>query len=69
MSNKRLPSEPSYFAPTILRPVRIFFGIGSVNGPGERLKEELLKDVSTNVVDSVCQRFVCSSSAIRMILT
>jgi hypothetical protein len=58
MSNKRLPSEPSYFAPTILRPVRIFFGIGSVNGPGERLKEELLKDVSTNVVDSVCQRYI-----------
>lgn len=69
MSNKRLPSEPSYFAPTILRPVRIFFGIGTGGGPGERLKEELLRDVSTDVVESVCQRFVCSSGAIHMILT
>ncbi|KAG1777689.1 oligomeric golgi complex component, COG2-domain-containing protein [Suillus placidus] len=58
MSNKRLPSEPSYFAPTILRPVRIFFGIGTIGGPGERLKEELLRDVSTDVVESVCQRYM-----------
>lgn len=58
MSNKRLPSEPSYFIPTILRPVRIFFGIGAVGGPGERLKEELLKDVSTDVVECVCQRYI-----------
>ncbi|KAG2055478.1 COG complex component [Suillus hirtellus] len=58
MSNKRLPSEPSYFAPTILRPVRIFFGIGTGGGPGERLKEELLRDVSTDVVESVCQRYI-----------
>lgn len=58
MSNKRLPSEPSYFAPTILRPVRIFFGIGTIGGPGERLKEELLRDVSTDVVESVCQRYI-----------
>ncbi|KAG1752981.1 oligomeric golgi complex component, COG2-domain-containing protein [Suillus lakei] len=58
MSNKRLPSEPSYFAPTILRPVRIFFGIGIGGGPGERLKEELLRNVSTDVVESVCQRYI-----------
>lgn len=58
MSNKRLPSEPSYFAPTILRPVRIFFGVGTVSGPGERLKEELLRTVSTNVVETVCQRYI-----------
>lgn len=58
MSNKRLPSEPSYFAPTILRPVRVFFGIGTGGGPGERLKEELLRDVSTDVVESVCQRYI-----------
>lgn len=69
MSNKRLPSEPSYFIPTILRPVRIFFGIGAVGGPGERLKEELLKDVSTDVVECVCQRFVCPSITINVILT
>lgn len=58
MSNKRIPSEPSYFAPTILRPVRIFFGIGTIGGPGEQLKEELLRDVSTDVVESVCQRYM-----------
>lgn len=58
MSNKRLPSEPSYFIPIILRPVRIFFGIGAVGGPGERLKGELLKDVSTDVVECVCQRYI-----------
>jgi hypothetical protein len=61
MSNKRLPSEASYFVPTILRPVRSFFGIGTGGGPGERLKDEILKEVSTEVVESVCQRFVRSS--------
>jgi len=61
MSNKRLPSEASYFVPAILRPVRVFFGIGTGGGPGGRLKEEMLKEVSTEVVESICQRFVCSS--------
>ncbi|KAG0704468.1 oligomeric golgi complex component, COG2-domain-containing protein [Suillus ampliporus] len=58
MSNKRLPSEASYFVPTILRPVRSFFGIGTGSGPGERLKEEMLRVVSTDVVESVCQRYI-----------
>ncbi|KAG1717692.1 uncharacterized protein EDB91DRAFT_1259420 [Suillus paluster] len=58
MSNKRLPSEASYFVPTILRPVKSFFGISTGGGPGGRLKEEMLRDVSTDVVESVCQRYI-----------
>ncbi|OAX39994.1 COG complex component [Rhizopogon vinicolor AM-OR11-026] len=58
MSNKRLPSEASYFVPTILRPVRSFFAISTGGGPGERLKDAFLKEVSTEVVESVCQRYM-----------
>lgn len=68
MSNKRLPSEASYFVPAILRSVRSFFGIGTGVGPGERLKGEFLKEVSAEVVESVCQRFVRSSKRLNMVL-
>jgi len=56
MSSKRTPIEPSYFVPLILRPVKVFFGIGSSNVAGDRLRESLLKESATEVFDGVCQR-------------
>lgn len=56
MSSKRMPTEPSYFIPLILRPVKAFFGIGSSSLAGDRLREGLLKESATEVFDNVCQR-------------
>ena len=58
MSSKRMPTEPSYFVPLVLRPVKAFFGIGSSNVPGDRVREGLLKESATEVFDSVCQRWM-----------
>lgn len=58
MSSKRAPTEPSYFISQILRPVRAFFGIGTPNGLGERLRESLLDYVAKGVFDNVCQRYI-----------
>ncbi|KAL4073878.1 oligomeric golgi complex component, COG2-domain-containing protein [Scleroderma citrinum] len=57
MSSKRIPTEPSYFVPLIMRPVKAFFGIGTTSSVGERLRESLLKNAATEVFDSVCQRY------------
>lgn len=56
MSSKRMPSEPSYFLPLILRPVKSFFGIGGSSVAGDRLRKGLLKESATEVFDGVCQR-------------
>lgn len=60
MSNKRTPTEASYFVPSILRPVRNFFGGTSNDGPGERLKDYFMKPCATEVFESVCHRQVTS---------
>lgn len=56
MSSKRMPTEPSYFVPLILRPVKSFFGIGGSSVVGDRLRKGLLKESATEVFDGVCQR-------------
>ncbi|KAI9569693.1 oligomeric golgi complex component, COG2-domain-containing protein [Boletus coccyginus] len=65
MSSKRTPTEPSYFVPLILRPVKGFFGIGSSDVAGDRLRESLLKESATEVFDSVCQRYTQYLTAMR----
>jgi len=60
MSNKRTPTEASYFVPSILRPVRNFFGSASNDGPGEPLKDDFMKPCATEVFESVCHRQVIS---------
>ncbi|KAJ7647285.1 oligomeric golgi complex component, COG2-domain-containing protein [Roridomyces roridus] len=58
MSNKQMPKEPSYFVSSILRPVKVFFGIGVGQGPGESLKEHFLVSYATEIFESVAQRYV-----------
>jgi len=60
MSNKRTPTEPSYFVPSILRPVRNFFGSASNDGPGELLKDDFIRPCATEIFESVCHRQVTS---------
>ena len=56
MSNKRLPTEPSYFVQTILRAIKAFFSISSSDGPGRTLKDAHLKAYSQEIFDNVAQR-------------
>lgn len=58
MSIKRPPSEPSYFVSSILKPVRLFFGIGVGEGPGVSLKDGFLEPYTAQVFESVSERCV-----------
>ncbi|KAF8906500.1 oligomeric golgi complex component, COG2-domain-containing protein [Gymnopilus junonius] len=49
MSNKRMPSEPSYFVSSVLRPVKQFFAIGVAEGIGSPLRAGFSKSFSTEV--------------------
>lgn len=57
-SNKRMPTEPSHFVSSILRAVKVFFGIGTSNGAGTSLKDDFLPSASAEVFENVCQRLV-----------
>lgn len=52
MSNKRLPTEPSYFVQTIFRPLKSFFA----DGPGLSLKDSYRSEYSQEVFKSVAHR-------------
>ena len=58
MSNKRMPTDPSYFVGSVLRPVKAFFAIGTAEGPGQALKSDYLKSYSREVFENVIQRYV-----------
>lgn len=58
MSNKRDPTEPSYFVSSVLRPVKNFFAIGVSEGPGYLLKEHFMEIYATEIFDNVTQRQV-----------
>ncbi|KAF4598583.1 hypothetical protein EYR38_006987 [Pleurotus pulmonarius] len=65
MSNKRMPTEPSYFVPSILRPLKVFFCIGTNEGPGASLKQEYLDAYANEVFDTVAQRYMYYLTAMR----
>ncbi|KAF9501520.1 COG complex component [Pleurotus eryngii] len=65
MSNKRMPTEPSYFVPSILRPLKVFFCIGTDEGPGASLKQEYLDAYANVVFDTVTQRYMYYLTAMR----
>jgi hypothetical protein len=56
MANKQMPKEPSHFVSSILRPVKVFFGIGVGHGPGATLKEHFLESFATDIFEAVAQR-------------
>jgi hypothetical protein len=58
MSNKRDPTEPSYFVSSVLRPIKNFFAIGVAEGPGYLLREHFMETYATEVFDNVTQRQV-----------
>lgn len=65
MSNKRPPSEPSFFVVGVLRPVRTFFGVESGTGPGASLKDELMQSFAEEVFEAVVQKYIIYVTAMR----
>ncbi|KAI0316446.1 COG complex component [Amylostereum chailletii] len=65
MSNKRMPTEPSYFVASILRPLKIFFSVGTSEGPGSSLKGDFLRVYSEEVFETVVQRFISYLGALK----
>jgi conserved oligomeric Golgi complex subunit 2 len=65
MSNKRPPSEPSFFVPGLLRPVRVFFGVESGGGSGASLREELMRPYAEEVFEAVVQKYIFYVTAMR----
>ncbi|KAH9180208.1 COG complex component [Lactarius sanguifluus] len=65
MSNKRPPSEPSFFVVGVLRPVRAFFGMESGTGPGAPLKEELMQSFAEEVFEAVVQKYIIYVTTMR----
>lgn len=64
MSNKRTPTEPSYFVSSILRPIKQFFGIGFAEGPGSHLTDHV-QDYSTAVFNNVTVRYITYLSSMK----
>ncbi|THH20409.1 hypothetical protein EW146_g922 [Bondarzewia mesenterica] len=58
MSNKRPPTEPSYFVASILRPLKVFFAIGTAEGPGSSLRADYLRSYSEEIFENVVQRYI-----------
>lgn len=57
-SSRRVPTEPSYFVSLIFRPLKGFFAIGMIDGPGAALKADYLKPYAEEVFETVAQRYV-----------
>ncbi|TRM69862.1 oligomeric golgi complex component, COG2-domain-containing protein [Schizophyllum amplum] len=64
MSNKRVPSEASYFIPTIFRPVKTYFGINTTEGPGSPLKD-LVQKFAVEIFETVAERYGYYVTAMR----
>ncbi|KAF9816755.1 hypothetical protein IEO21_03917 [Rhodonia placenta] len=58
-------AEPSYFVSLIFRPVRTFFGVGSADGPGAPLRDELLQSYAEEIFEIVTQRYIHFLSAMK----
>ncbi|KAG6911130.1 hypothetical protein DXG01_003870 [Tephrocybe rancida] len=65
MSNKRTPTEPSYFVASILRPLKLFFGIGVGDGVGLSLEDEYFQPYSVEIFDNVVQRYIYYLTAMK----
>ena len=65
ISNRRPPSEPSFFVVGVPRPVRAFFGEKTGTGPGASLRDELMQSFAEEVFEAVVQKYIIYVTAIR----
>ncbi|KAG6857675.1 hypothetical protein H0H87_004091 [Tephrocybe sp. NHM501043] len=65
MSNKRIPTEPSYFVASILRPLKLFFGIGIGDGIGLSLGKDYVQPYSIEIFENIVQRYIFYLTAMK----
>jgi len=66
MSGKRAPTKPSEYIAGIMKPVRLFFGIGAAGDPqGAQLREMFSTDWATEVFESAVEEFSSHYKAMR----
>lgn len=54
--NKSLPTEPHPWVSSILRPVKMFFGIIGNDGAGMLLKDDHLVPFAAQIFENVCEK-------------
>lgn len=64
-ASRKLPTEPSHFVSLIFRSLKTFFGIGSGDAPGARLKDEYLHAYAEEVFENVAQRYIYFLTAMK----
>ena len=55
-SQKYMPTKASTFVPLILRPLKIFFGVGVGDGPGTPIQKWYGSAIGSDVVEGVSSR-------------
>ncbi|KAJ4483374.1 COG complex component [Lentinula aciculospora] len=64
-ANKQLPTEPHPWIPSILRPLKVFFGTSGKSGVGAVLKAEYLVPWSSRVFENVCEKYIAHVSTLK----
>jgi hypothetical protein len=57
-SQKHMPTKTSLFVPLILRPLKLFFGVGVGDGPGKSIQKWYSSEIGAEVVEAVSSRCV-----------
>lgn len=55
-ANKLLPTEPHPWITSVLRPLKVFFGLSGKDGIGAVLKAEYLDPWSKQIFENVCEK-------------
>ncbi|KAF9062113.1 COG complex component [Rhodocollybia butyracea] len=64
-TNKQLPTEPHPWVSSILRPVKVFFGIIGSDGVGVALKNDYLDLWANQIFENVCEKYISHVSTLK----
>ncbi|KAJ3919433.1 COG complex component [Lentinula edodes] len=64
-ANKQLPTEPHPWITSVLRPLKVFFGLSGKDGIGAVLKTEYLDPWSKQIFENVCEKYISHVSTLK----
>ncbi|KAE9411437.1 COG complex component [Gymnopus androsaceus JB14] len=64
-SIKQLPTGPHPWVSSILRPIKVFFGIAGNDGIGAALREEHLERFASQIFENVCEKYISHVSTLK----
>ncbi|KAJ3856207.1 COG complex component [Lentinula lateritia] len=64
-ANKQLPTEPHPWITSVLRPLKVFFGLSGKDGIGAVLKAEYLDPWSKQIFENVCEKYISHVSTLK----